>query len=46
MFLGQSEASKPIDVSIHLRCGAALGAGAAATTARRRVLMMRVDVTS
>jgi hypothetical protein len=27
MFLGQSEASKPIDVSIHLWCSASLGKG-------------------
>jgi hypothetical protein len=40
MLLGQSEASKLIDVSIHLWCGAALGAGTTAATSRRRFLMM------
>jgi hypothetical protein len=33
MFLGQSEASNVIDVSIHLWWGTALGVGAAVTTA-------------
>jgi hypothetical protein len=41
MLLGQSEALKPIDVSIHLWCGDALGAGMAAATSQRRFLMMR-----
>jgi hypothetical protein len=38
MLLGQSEASKPIGVSIHLRCGAAV------VISRRKVLMMRRDI--
>jgi hypothetical protein len=42
--LGQLEALKLIDVSIHLWCGAAFGAGAAAATSRRRFLMMRQKV--
>jgi hypothetical protein len=46
MFLGQSEASKPIDVSIHLWCGAAPGEGPAAATARRRILTTHQDVMS
>jgi hypothetical protein len=41
MFLGQTEASKLIGVSIHLWWGAALGVDAAAATARRRVLTAR-----
>jgi hypothetical protein len=44
MFLGQSEASKLIDVSIHLWWGAALCIGVAAATARHRVLMTLLDV--
>jgi hypothetical protein len=40
MLLRQSEASKLIDVYIHLWCGAALGVGTAATTSRRRFLTM------
>jgi hypothetical protein len=40
ILLGQSEVSKLIDVSIHLWCGVAFGAGAATTTSRRRFLMM------
>jgi hypothetical protein len=46
MFLGQSKASKPIDISIHLWWGTALGAGAAVTTARCRVLTTCRDVMS
>jgi hypothetical protein len=46
MLLGQSEALKLINVSIHLWCGAALGAGAAAATSRRKFLMMRHEVMS
>jgi hypothetical protein len=46
MLLGQSEASKLIDVFIHLWCGAALGAGAAAATSRHRFLTMRREVMS
>jgi hypothetical protein len=46
MFLGQSAASKPINVSIHLWWGAGLGAGVATATAQHRVLMMRWDVMS
>jgi hypothetical protein len=46
IFLGQSEASKQIDISIHLWCGAALGAGAVVVIARHRVLMTRLDVMS
>jgi hypothetical protein len=41
IFLGQSEVSKPINISIHLWCGAALGAGTVTATARCRVLMTR-----
>jgi hypothetical protein len=41
---GQSEASKAIDVSIHLWWGTALVVGAAVATARSRVLMMRWDM--
>jgi hypothetical protein len=41
MFLGQSMASKPISVFIHLWWGASLGAGAAATTTQQRVLTTR-----
>jgi hypothetical protein len=44
MFLGQSEASKPIGVSIDLFWGAAFGAGAIAATAQHRGLMTRLDV--
>jgi hypothetical protein len=46
MLLGQSEASKLIDVSIHLWCGAALGVGTTAATSWRRFLMMRREVMS
>jgi hypothetical protein len=46
MFLGQSEASNTIDISIHLWWGTAHGAGAAAATARRSVLMTHLDVMS
>jgi hypothetical protein len=46
MLLGQSEASKLIDVSIHLWCDTAFGAGAVAATSRRRFLMMRREVMS
>jgi hypothetical protein len=46
MFLGQSEASNVIDVSIHLWWGATLSAGVAAATTRCNVLMMRLDVIS
>jgi hypothetical protein len=46
MFLGQSEASNAIDVSIHLWWGTALDAGAAAATARRSDLTTRLDVMS
>jgi hypothetical protein len=46
MLLGQSKASKLIDVSIHLWCGMALGAGEATATSRHRVLTMRQDVMS
>jgi hypothetical protein len=46
MLLGQSEASNPIGVSTHLRCGTAFGTGAAAAISRRKVLMMRLDVMS
>jgi hypothetical protein len=42
-FLGQLEALKLIDISIHLWWGAALGADTAAATARCRVLMTRRD---
>jgi hypothetical protein len=42
----QSEALNPINVSTHLRCGAAFGAGAAAAISRRKVLTMRLDVMS
>jgi hypothetical protein len=38
MFLGQSEKSKMIDISIHLWWGAALGASAAIATTQHRVL--------
>jgi hypothetical protein len=40
MLLRQSEASKLINVSIHLWCGVAFGAGAVAATSQRRFLMM------
>jgi hypothetical protein len=46
MFLGQSEASKPIDIPIHLWWGTALGTGAAAATAQRGVWMMHPDLMS
>jgi hypothetical protein len=41
MLLGQSKASNPINVSIHLWCGAFLGVGATAAISRCKVLMMR-----
>jgi hypothetical protein len=46
MFLGQSEVSNVIDISIHLWWGATLGAGAVVATARRSVLMTHLDVMS
>jgi hypothetical protein len=46
IFLGQSETSKPMDVSIHLWWGTALVTGAAATTARCSVLMTHLDIMS
>jgi hypothetical protein len=46
MFLGHSEASKPIDVSIHLWWGATFSTGAAAATMQCSVLMTRLDVMS
>jgi hypothetical protein len=46
MFLGNSEASNPIAVSIHLLWGATLGAGAAAATYRHIVLTTSLDVMS
>jgi hypothetical protein len=48
MFLGQSKAMKPMDVSIHLWWGASLGAGAAAATAtaQRSVLTTCLDIMS
>jgi hypothetical protein len=46
MRLGQSKASKLIDVSIHLWCDLAFGTGAAAATSRRMFLMMRREVMS
>jgi hypothetical protein len=44
MLLGQSKVSKLIDVSIHLWCGATLGAGATAATSQCMFLMMRREV--
>jgi hypothetical protein len=44
MLLGQSEASNPIGISTHLRCGDALNAGAAAAISQHMVLMMRLNV--
>jgi hypothetical protein len=44
MLLGQSNESKLIGVSIHLWCGAALGAGTATAFSWRSVLPMRQDV--
>jgi hypothetical protein len=44
MLLGQSEASNPIGVSTHLRCGAAFGVGATAAISRCKVLMTRLNV--
>jgi hypothetical protein len=41
MLLGQSEASKLINVSINLWCGIAFGAGAAAATSPRIFFMMQ-----
>jgi hypothetical protein len=46
MLLGQSEASNPIGVSIHLRCGAAFGVGVTAAISRRRVLTTRQEIMS
>jgi hypothetical protein len=46
MLLGQSEALKMIDVSIHLWCGATLGLGRATATSQRKFLMMRWEVMS
>jgi hypothetical protein len=46
MLLGQSEVMKLINVSIDLWCGAALVAGAATTTSRRRFLTMQREVMS
>jgi ribosomal protein L11 methylase PrmA len=46
MLLGQSEASKLIDASIHLWCGTTFGTGAAATTSQCRFWMMRQEVMS
>jgi hypothetical protein len=46
MLLGQSEASKLINVSIHLWCGVALGASAATATSQRRFITMRWGVMS
>jgi hypothetical protein len=46
MLLGQSEASNPIRVSIHLRCSATFGAGAAAAIPWHKVLMMHQDMMS
>jgi hypothetical protein len=43
--LGAVRAIKVVDVSIHLWCGAAFWAGAA-TTSRRKFLMMRWEVMS
>jgi hypothetical protein len=40
MLLGQLEASKLINVSIHLWCGTAFGAGASTATSRCRFLTM------
>jgi hypothetical protein len=44
MFLGQSEASNAIDVSIHSWWGTAHSAGVAAAIAQCSVLMMRLNV--
>jgi hypothetical protein len=41
MLLEQLKASNPINVSIHLWCGAFLGVGATTAISRRKVLMMR-----
>jgi hypothetical protein len=46
MFLGQTEASNVIDISIHLWCGATHGASAVVTTTRLSVLMTHLDVMS
>jgi hypothetical protein len=46
MLLGQSEASKLIDVSIHLWCGVDLGAGTTAATSQHRFLTMQWEVMS
>jgi hypothetical protein len=46
MLLGQSEASKLIDISIHLWCGTAFGAGVATATSQHRIFMMRREVLS
>jgi hypothetical protein len=44
MFMGQSESSNTIDVSIHLWWGAAFDVGAAAVIVRRSILTTRLDV--
>jgi hypothetical protein len=46
MLLGQSEASKLIDVSIHMQCGASFGVGATVATTQHRFLTMRWEVMS
>jgi hypothetical protein len=46
MFLGQSDASNSIDVSIHLWWGAARGVGTTAAITQHSVLMTRLDVMS
>jgi hypothetical protein len=46
MFLGQSEVSKLIDISIQLWWGITLGTGAATSTARCRVLTKHRDMMS
>jgi hypothetical protein len=44
LLLGQSEASNPIGVSTHLRCGVAFGARATAAISRCKVLMTHLYV--
>jgi hypothetical protein len=46
MFLGQSEGSNPIDISIHLWWSVALGAGATVVITQHNVLMTCLDVLS
>jgi hypothetical protein len=46
MLLGQSEASNPIEVSTHMRCGATFDARAAAAISQRKVLTIRLEVMS